>query len=195
MQNGKSNTGPPSKPVEKNCSAVIERLNKAFDGLWSFRIIERQFRDSEIIVLGELSAAGVIRQQFGKTRIVTDSNTGEASSLGDDLNRAALDALINCAGTLDAEAADVKPSQSADSPAPQEETQPPAETEAATGNGSKKLTNRQLAAIYSLGKARDLSQSEVIALTKERFGRDPMELSRAEASSIIQELSPDKKKE
>ena len=168
-------------------SAVITRLNEVFGSQWSFRIIEHQFRDSEIIVLGELSTGSVTRQQFGKTRITTDSNTGEASSLGDDLNKAALDALVNCAGTLGAGTVDVKPSQVTDSPAPKEETQP-AET-AATGNGSKKLTNRQLAAIYGLGKSRGLGQSDVINLAKERFGKEPMELSRAEASLIIQELT------
>ncbi len=177
----------------QNNSAVISRLDEKFGNQWSFRVVEHQFRDSEIIVLGELSAGSVTRQQFGKTRITTDSNTGEASSLGDDLNKAALDALVNCAGTLDAEATAANPNQTADSPAPKEETPPDAS--AATGNGSKKLTNRQLAAIYGLGKSSGLGQGEVIALTKERFGKEPLELSRAEASQIIQELTPNNGKE
>lgn len=178
----------------QNSSAVISRLDEKFGSQWSFRVIEHQFRDSEIIVLGELSAGSVTRQQFGKTKIATDSNTGEASSLGDDLNKAALDALVNCAGTLDAEAAAVKPNQIADSPAPKKET-PPAETAATNVNGSKKLTNRQLAAIYGLGKSSGLGQGEVINLTRERFGKEPMELTRAEASQIIQELTQNNGKE
>ena len=176
-----------------NSSAVISRLNEKYNGEWSFRIIEHQFRDSEIIVLGELSTGSVTRQQFGKTRITTDSNTGEASSLGEDLNKAALDALVNCAGTLEAETTAAKPNQTADNPATKEENPPDAP--AVTGNNSKKLTNRQLAAIYGLGKSSGLGQGEVIALTKERFGKEPMELSRAEASQIIQELTPNNGKE
>ena len=184
MNNEKINAG--------NGSAVIKHLNQSYEGLWSFKIIEHQFRDSEIIVLGELSAGTVSRQQFGENRITTDSSTGEASSLGDDLNKAALDALINCARTLNPETATVKPTQ-VESSSSRKET-PPVET-AAPGDGTKKLTNRQLAAIYGLGKAQGLGQGDIINLAKERFGKSPMELNRSEASQIIQELTSKNEKE
>ena len=57
------------------------------------------------------------------------------------------------------------------------------------GNGDRKLTNRQLAAIFGLGKANGLSQKEVIDLTTNRFGREPLELTVSEASELISEFS------
>ena len=173
-----------------NNSAILNRLNKEFDGLWSFRIIEHQFRDAEIIVLGELSAGDVTRQQIGKTRIAPDSNTGETSSLGDDLNKASMDALINCANTLDG--SEVKQSEAEN--AGSSEEAPPTKS-ASNGNGSKKLTNRQLAAIFGLGKSQGLGQSDVINLTRECFSKEPMELDRSEASQIIGEFTNNNGKE
>jgi len=175
----------------QNHSAILNRLNKEFDGLWSFRIIEHQFRDAEIIVLGELSAGDVIRQQFGKTRVATDSNTGETSSLGDDLNKASMDALVNCANTLTTGKA--RPSSEAKNVGSRKKATP---TESdSNGNGSKKLTNRQMAAIFGLGKSKGLGQGEVISLTQERFGKEPMELNRSEASVIIGEFTSNNGKE
>jgi hypothetical protein len=174
----------------QNQSAILNRLNKEFDGLWSFRIIEHQFRDSEIIVLGELSAGDVTRQQFGKTKIATDGNTGETSSLGDDLNKAAMDALVNCANTLNSGEAKQPEAENAGSTEKASPTKSPS-----NGNGSKKLTNRQLAAIFGFGKSQGLGQSDVINLTRERFGKEPMELCRADASQIIGEFTNNNGKE
>ena len=71
--------------------SVIARLNEAFDGQWSFKVLDRIIEEGEIAVLGELSAEGETKQQWGSK----DRNRG--SSLGDDLKAAASDAVKKCA--------------------------------------------------------------------------------------------------
>ena len=70
--------------------SVIARLNEAFDGQWSFRVLDRVVTDEEIAVLGELNAGGETKQQWGSK----ERNRG--SSLGDDLKAAASDAVKKC---------------------------------------------------------------------------------------------------
>ena len=77
--------------------AVIQRLNDAFDGQWSFEVLTQENDGSQVIVLGKLSAEGVSKSQFGCSGITTNSKTGEAISLGDDYKAAASDALKKCA--------------------------------------------------------------------------------------------------
>lgn len=77
--------------------AVIQRLNDAFDGQWSFEVLTQERDSSQVIVLGRLSAEGVSKSQFGCSSITTNSKTGEVISLGDDYKAAASDALKKCA--------------------------------------------------------------------------------------------------
>jgi len=175
-----------TKPLNVNGSlsnAMIIRLNQVFEGSWSFRIINHEIRDTEAIVLGELTADGIVKQQFGKTKITTNPETGETSSLGDDLKNAGLNALVTCAYEFGIPHSDYsdKKENSSSSESPQTDK----------SNGSRPLTNRQLAAIFGLGKSRNLGQNEVINLTKDRFGKEPMELTLEEASELISEFKND----
>jgi hypothetical protein len=72
--------------------AVIQRLNDAFDGNWSFEIISHEQPAGEVIVLGKLTADGISKSQFGSNKI-TVSKQGEIISIGDDLKAAASDCL------------------------------------------------------------------------------------------------------
>jgi recombination DNA repair RAD52 pathway protein len=45
--------------------AVIQHLNDAFDGQWSFEILSQESTAGEVIVLGKLTADGVSETQFG----------------------------------------------------------------------------------------------------------------------------------
>jgi hypothetical protein len=78
---------------------VIQRLNDAFDSLWNFKVIEHQILENEVIILGELYAAGVSKQQFGSNKI-SKSKQGETISIGDDLKSATSDSLKKCASLL-----------------------------------------------------------------------------------------------
>ena len=74
-------------------ATVIRRLNEAFGSDWNFRVLEHGV-DTEAKaawVLGELTALGLIKQQFGAKDIY------EKSTLGDNLKSAASDCLKKCA--------------------------------------------------------------------------------------------------
>ena len=73
---------------------VIERLNTAFAGDWSFRIVSHEVTDAEVLVLGELEAGGVVKQQFG------GKDREDNVPLGDTAKAAASDAVKKCATLL-----------------------------------------------------------------------------------------------
>jgi hypothetical protein len=72
---------------------VIRRLNSAFDGEWSFEIVEYQQLFDEVIVLGKLTAQGISKCQFGSHKITKSKKSGEAAQIGFDLKSAASDCL------------------------------------------------------------------------------------------------------
>lgn len=76
--------------------AVIQRLNEAFEGQWSFEIITQETTAQEVIVSGKLTAEGVSKSQFGSNKISL-SKQGEIISVGDDWKAAASDCLKKCA--------------------------------------------------------------------------------------------------
>ena len=185
----------PLKSQNPSRTDIIERFNSVFDGQWSFSIIEHQVRDSEIIVLGEISANGATRQQFGKAMIDFTSDPSGTPSLADHLIKAADDALIQCAYAFGIQqGTEQKPSASSDIIEISDEPTPPPKNNG-NGKNNRPLTNRQLAAIFGLGKANNLSQQEIIDMTCERFGNEPSELTVSQASSIISELSDNTGKE
>jgi len=79
--------------------AVIKRLNEAFDANWSFEIVNHEQLNTEVIVLGKLTADGVTKSQFGSNRIST-TKQGEVINIGDDLKAATSDSLKKCATLL-----------------------------------------------------------------------------------------------
>ena len=82
------------------CHTIITRLNEAFNGAWSFEVVDYKSMEGEVIVHGKLSAGGQVKQQFGSNaidRFATGENAGKPVSIGDDLKAAASDALKKCA--------------------------------------------------------------------------------------------------
>ena len=81
---------------------VIARLNEAFEGQWSFEIVRHDILEDrdEILVLGKLSADGVVKMQFGVAQITRDKESKQIVSLGDDVKAAGTDALKKCATFL-----------------------------------------------------------------------------------------------
>jgi hypothetical protein len=79
---------------------VIARLNEAFEGAWSFEIAWHEIRETEVLVLGKLTAAGVTKCQFGSSAVTRDRETKQPVSLGDDLKAAGTDAMKKCATFL-----------------------------------------------------------------------------------------------
>lgn len=79
--------------------AVIQRLNDAFDGEWNFEITTHEQLNSEVVVLGKLTAQSITKMQFGSNKISV-SKQGEVIGIGDDLKSAASDCLKKCATLL-----------------------------------------------------------------------------------------------
>jgi hypothetical protein len=83
---------------------IIRRLNECFGGDWSFEVKGHWVRDDEVVVLGEITAGGVVKQQFGESETERYSqghkNAGKPLSIGDDLKSATSDCLKKCATLL-----------------------------------------------------------------------------------------------
>ena len=173
----------PLSPNGSTTNSIINRFNTLFNGQWSYKIIEHEVRDSEVIVLGELAVDGAVHQHFGKAVIDFNSDPTGTPSMADHLMKATDDALVQCAFAYGIQRANARSQpdtpeiiEISDEPSPQTKT---------NGKGDRTLTNRQLAAIFGLGKANNLTQQEIISMTTDRYGREPSELTVTEASTII----------
>jgi hypothetical protein len=82
--------------------SIIQRLNDAFDGEWSFTMTKYEImkETDEVIVIGQLNAGGIVKSQFGSSRITRAKETGDIISLADDLKAATTDALKKAATLL-----------------------------------------------------------------------------------------------
>ena len=74
--------------------SVIERLNTAFNGNWSFEVLEHKILEDEVVVLGRLSVDGIHKDQFGSKR------HEENAQWGDELKAAISDSVKKCATML-----------------------------------------------------------------------------------------------
>ena len=175
-------------------SAVIQRLNESFDGEWIFEIQEHRVYDDEVVVLGKLTAQGISKSQFGKSRITRRETDSSIVSLGDDLKAAATDCVKKCATLFgvglhlyfDAPQAGNGHGNHRGNGAGNGEHH----GEPAPGNGAAvgRLTAKQLSAIFSLAKARGWSNKHVRDFSQEMFGKLPDFLNKREASAVIQHL-------
>jgi len=68
-------------------------------------------------------------------------------------------------------------------------SQPVTKPSAPSDNG--RITARQLAAIYGIGRAKGMSNKDIRAYAQDAFNRLPDFLSRQEASAVIQRLQGD----
>jgi recombination DNA repair RAD52 pathway protein len=80
--------------------SVIQRLNDALEGGWSFEITHHEVREDEVIVLGRLTAETTTKMAFGTSQVTRERESGQLVSLGDDLKAAATDSLKKCATFL-----------------------------------------------------------------------------------------------
>ncbi len=165
--------------------SVIARLNEAFDGAWSFEVLAHEIREEEVLVLGKLSAEGIVKMQFGASQVTRDRETKGLVSLGDDLKAAATDAVKKCATFLGVGLhlyAEKPLRQGAPKPA-----SPNSEANSAQNNG--RVTPRQLDAIAKVARAKGLDAAAVESMSLRVFNRKPDALSQAEAARLIKELS------
>jgi hypothetical protein len=96
----KRRRGPDGELDYVETADVIRRLNDAFEGEWSFEIIEYQQMFDEVVVLGKLTAQGVVKMQFGNHQITKSKKDGTVVNIGYDLKAASSDSLKKCATGL-----------------------------------------------------------------------------------------------
>ncbi len=195
--------------------SVIQRLNEALEGAWSFEIVEHEIREEEVLVLGKLTAAGITKMQFGASQVTRERESGSLVSLGDDLKAAGTDALKKCAtflgvglhlyaekpigGRAPAARGVVAPPRPAPAPTPpvrtpSNGTRPapngrPGNGQPANGQPTGGITPRQLDAIWKVGQAKGLDPNAIEHMSFRVFNRNPEELTHQEGAALIKELS------
>jgi hypothetical protein len=183
----------------------------AFDADWSFDIGEHRILEEEVVVVGRLTAQGITKCQFGKSKITRNKTDRSIVSLGDDLKAAATDSLKKCA-TLFGVGLHLylnEPEAHADHAFAEARNtsghggngrhvnggyrgngQEYDDSAGRTNNGADngRLTAKQLSAIFSLARQHQWSNKDVREFTHEMFGKMPDFLSRKEASAVISHL-------
>lgn len=165
--------------VYVDVAAVIERLNEACDS-WSFEVEKYEVQDGEALVLGKLTADGVVKTAFGGSSITVDRE-GSVVSIADDLKSAASDALKKAASMLGV-GLELYGGARREEPADGRERAP--------DKPSERITTRQLAALNGACRRQGMPQGELMSLVRSKTGRDTLaDLTRREASDLITELS------
>ena len=174
-------------------SHYIQRLNDAFESAWSFDVIEHQVLNTEVIVLGKLTAGDVTKTAFGGSNI-TVNREGEVVSIADDMKAAATDALKKASSLLGvglhlysepAEATRRTGSNGRSSA----KSKPGGNGKGANGgNGRDRLTQRQLSAIWSMGRALGENVDAIRKHCIDAFGVQPEHLSKPDASAFITQM-------
>jgi hypothetical protein len=183
---------------------VTSRLNEAFDGNWTFEIVKyRILKDTdEVLVLGKLTAEGVTKMAFGSKEIERSKDSKTIISLGDDLKAASTDALKKAASLLGVglylysdQRPNGKPEESRgepshkEAPTGNEKNQPmPKNEPSSSGDNGGRLTNKQLAMIFAVGKSKGLQTKDIKDKALATFSKNLNFLTKAEASTYINAL-------
>ncbi len=186
-------------------SEYVRRLNEVFESAWSYTVEQHSIRDSEVIVLGRLTAGNVVKCAFGGSSI-TINREGEIISIADDLKAAATDSLKKAASLLGVGLSlysSDQPTETASSRAtrpdngqrngngrPRQGGNGDGQRQGSgngRGNGNR-LTQRQLSAIWSMGRSLGQNVEAIRERAVQVFSCQPEHLSKADASSFIQEL-------
>ena len=210
----KSSTGFTLEYIETH--TVITRLNEVFAGQWGFKILDHKFLDDDVVVLGELTAEGIVKQQFGSCELSQEAEDGMVLSMGDALKSAASDALKKAATLFgvglhlygaNLSTPDhlpdrpVEPIPSPLSPPDEayryaENTPEPlavseSDIDALLGDTAPPeslITDLQFAEILDLARIRKFSKDQVEQRAQSRYGRGLKDLSQFEADEILEKL-------
>jgi hypothetical protein len=166
-------------------SEYIRRLNEVFNGSWSYQILRWDIRDSEVIVHGRLVAGDITKEAFGGSTITTSRETGEVIGVADDLKSASSDCLKRAARLLGVGlhlySDDTSATANGDNGHRRSK---------GNGNGARRdrLTQKQLSAIWGMGRSLGLNADQIRQRSVDTFGVVPEHLGKADASSFISTL-------
>ena len=173
---------------------VIQRLNEALVGDWSFHIVEHVVREdlSEVIVVGKLVAGEIVKMQIGSASLKRHRQSGELMCLGDDLKAAASDALKKCATLLGVglqlyRSDEPRPATSppVGHPRTNSSADPPSPR---SSSSSSRLSPKQHQLILKLAAEAGISKDELNRHCQQQYGRVVDFLAKAEASRLIEGL-------
>ncbi|MDD5310085.1 MAG: Rad52/Rad22 family DNA repair protein [Deltaproteobacteria bacterium] len=185
VKNRRGNFGKPINYVDG--AAIIARLNDCFGGDWSFSIVEHHvLATGEVLVHGKLTVLDKIsKEAFGRGIPAISRETGEVLSEADAYKAAATDALKKCATMLGVAAYlysdDVPEQQAEEKPQPRKQDKP-------TNDARDRLTQKQLSALWSMGRSLKLSAEAVRKRSVEMYGVQPENLTKNDASAFISML-------
>ncbi|MNL29496.1 Rad52/22 family double-strand break repair protein [compost metagenome] len=161
--------------------SVVQRLNEAFDGLYSFEIIRWEQVGNEVLVHGAISLrlddGTVIRKDnIGAGEIQIKRDTGEMVSIGDAYKSAVTDCVKRCAAWglgvgLYLYAGDEN-TQSATKPT----------------HFNNTLSQAQKTAIFAIAKAKNLGPKAIDEIAVRNLGAPVNQLNKSQASQLIQTL-------
>ena len=134
----------------------------------------------QVTVLGKLSSNGVVKMQFGTSQ--RDDDGGSEMVLGNHLKAAASDSLRKCASLLGV-GLYLWRNNASEAPAAQPSAGPASSPEISGA------TEKQLGAIYAIGRDRGLERDDIEVRCRDSFGVAPEELSVKEASAFIDHLN------
>ena len=209
LKTRKGTFGKPFTYVEG--AEYIRRLNDAFEGDWSFEVVEHQTLDTEVIVLGKVTCSGITKMAFGGSKI-TVNREGELVSIADDLKAAATDALKKASSLLGVglhlySESTTSASETQRGPNNQRKPQQRGASRpsnggngsngngsnggngnGSNGNGVDRLTQKQLSCIWGMARSLGRSVDDVRQHTVEAYKAQPEQMSKTDASTLITEL-------
>jgi hypothetical protein len=174
--------------------SVISRLNEGCDA-WSFEVVRHEIHEAEVVVLGKLTADGVVKMAFGGSSITTNQS-GDPVSLADDLKAATSDSLKKAASLLGVGlelyggvAVAPKPANGNGAVNGNGVANGAANNNGLGAVNGDRLTARQLACIHGAARRANVSRDHLLLLVQ-NHGKPQLEaLTKGEASAIISELS------
>ncbi len=181
-------------------SAVVERINLAFNHEWSFEIlrIDIQSDVGEVLAHVRISAGEMVKEGFGSSQITRQRDNGEIVDLGSNVKAACTDGLKKAA-TLLGVGLSLYQSDAPDETLPlhqEHPTEPPPAHQAqthrqqhppATASGSR-LTAKQKSLILNLAGEAGLSHSLITQHCQQAYGCTVDFLSKGDASKLIEAL-------
>lgn len=176
--------------------AVIQRLNDALEGMWSFEIINHHIneKEGEVLVIGKLTVGDIVKMQFGSSQITKAKQSGDIISIADDLKAAATDSLKKCATQMgvglylygkDKGNSDQVPSKPDGNGAKKNNAN---NGNGTNGNGKGRLSAKQHAYILKLMAENTITRAEFDRDCVERYGSALDYLSKNDASAVIAQL-------
>lgn len=151
--------------------AVIQRLNDALEGMWSFEIINHQINEKEVLVIGKLTVGNIVKMQFGSSQITKAKQSGEILSIADDLKAATTDALKKCSTQIGVGLYLYGKDK-----------------EQAPTNGNGRLSAKQHAYILKLIAENTITRAEFDRECVDKYGTAMDYLNKNDASAVIAQL-------